>query len=824
MEYSIADIATHSGGIIIRNDLPSNFCISRISIDSRTILNGEETLFFALKGLRHNGHHYIGELIEKKVHILVVSEQIYINAGVNVAIIMVQDTLKALQKLTAYHRSRFNYPVIGITGSNGKTIVKEWLHDLLEESLSVVRSPKSYNSQVGVPLSVWNMHHKNDIGIFEAGISLTGEMEKLESIIKPSIGIFTNIGDAHQENFLNIEQKISEKLYLFRSSEKLIYCADHSFLAPLVLQFCLKMGIKPVSWTLKGGEADIIFRVRTEESFSLLTAVWKKNNHSFHLPFTDSSSVENICHCIATLIALNINPENMAPRISQLSPLAMRLEIKKGTHNTLLINDFYNSDVNSLEIALSVLHQQAEKNNLKKIVILSDIRQSGLQPDELYKKVNLLLMNAGVELLIGIGKIIGKMTENFTIPARFYDSTSDFIRYHTKLNIRESVTLIKGARDFRFEDISSALQLKTHQTVFEINLNTLVDNLNNFRSLIKPSTKIMVMVKAFSYGTGDVEIAKILQYHRVDYLAVAVADEGIDLRNAGISIPIVVMNPERHSFQNIIDYQLEPNLYSTELTGDFISLTKLNAIYEFPVHIKIDTGMNRLGFKTADDLYQLISVLKNNPQIKVKSVFSHLVASDDPLFDQFTIQQIKKFEDMSQILHRGLKYSFDRHILNSAGIERFTGNQYEMVRLGIGLYGITTTNLPLKPIGILRSIVSQVKSVPKGETVGYNRAGIINKPVEIAVVPMGYSDGLDRRLGNSKGMVFIKGEFAPIIGNICMDMCMIEVTGLNVKPGDEVEFFGNHISVQQVASTMGTIPYEILTGISQRVKRIYLQE
>lgn len=824
MEYTIENMALATGGFVLRNDLHPGYTIHNISIDSRTLLAAHHTLFFAIRGQRNNGHHYIPDLLDRDVKVFVVSEPVKIPAYLACAVIQVEDTLEALQKLAGYHRSQFMWPVIGITGSNGKTIVKEWLNDILSSHFSVVRSPKSYNSQVGVPLSVWNMRKENNLAIFEAGISKPGEMEHLEQCIRPTIGILTNIGDAHQENFGSLDIKTAEKLKLFHSADKLVFCADQGRTSQMAERYCNEKEITPISWSLRGEEALIRFRGVTEPSGTRLTADWNENHLEFRIPFTDASSVENACHCFAALVALYAPVEQLALQFAKLTPLAMRLEIKKGVNNCLLLNDYYNSDVNSLEIALSVLNHQAEKDHLTKVAILSDFRQSGYSHGDLYRKVNQMLKDAGIETLIGIGRDLERAEPFFTMKTSMFESTAAFLSRLKTDDFRQAAILIKGARDFHFEEISSALQKKAHQSVFEVHLNTMVDNLNHFRSMLKPETRIMVMVKAFSYGTGDVEIAKILQYQHVDYLAVAVADEGMELRNAGITTPIIVMNPEIHSFQHLIDYHLEPNLYSVSLAADFALVAGQNALREFPVHIKIDTGMNRLGFKTRKELDQLIAILDNHPELKIESVFSHLVASDDPTFDDFTNDQVSKFMELSSYLHRKTGYRAARHILNSAGIERFPHYQFEMVRLGIGLYGVSSTHQPLKPIGVLKSVISQVKEVGEGETIGYSRAGKVVRPSRIAVIPLGYADGLDRRLSNGVGNVWINGKAAPITGNICMDMCMADITEIDAQPGDEAEFFGSHISILDVANAMNTIPYEVLTGISQRVKRVYIQE
>jgi len=799
-----------------------NMEIVQVVTDSRTFFKNENALFFALKGPRHNGHNYVAELLNRSLNAFVVSQPGVISE--NAAFVLVENTTEALQKLAAHHRNSFHFPVVGITGSNGKTIVKEWLHELLSEEFRIVRNPKSYNSQVGVPLSVLLMENHNNLGIFEAGISQPGEMDRLGNIIQPEIGILTNIGDAHQENFSSKEQKTREKLKLFTTSKRLIFCTDDTETAALARGFCSSYNIDPVSWSLKNREAIIQFKKQTENGSTQIEATCGGKIFQFIIPFNDSSSVENACHCFAALWTLSQKPGKILTRFKRLSAVAMRLEIKKGINNCLLINDYYNSDLASLSIALSVLHQQAQKGHLKKQVILSDIQQTGLPQAELYRQVNLLLKQYEIDELTGIGPEITANTESFSAKKEFYVSTQSFAKSMARNRYKNSAILIKGARNFTFEKISALLQQKAHQTVLEIDLNALVHNLNVFKSLLRPSTKIMVMVKAFSYGSGDVEIAKLLQFQNVDYLAVAVADEGVELRQAGIEIPIIVMNPEEHSFQNIIDFRLEPNLYSRELLTAFEKAATENALQQFPVHIKLDTGMNRLGFKTEKEVDEVVAFLINTDRLKVVSVFSHLAGSDDPQLDAFTLRQVECFESLSQKITEKFSYKTDRHILNSAGIERFSEKQFEMVRLGIGLYGVSATGLPLQNISTFKSVISQVKKLAPGETVGYNRNGKVTVETEIAVVPVGYADGLDRKLGNGIGEAYVKNQRVPLIGNVCMDMLMLDVTGLNVQPGDEVEFFGPHISIAEVAQKAATIPYEILTGISQRVKRVYLQE
>lgn len=796
--------------------------ITNIVTDSRSWFKGENSIFFAISGPRNNGHSYIPNLTEKGITAFVVSDSTVINN--KATFILVKNTTAALQKLAAHIRQRQKYPVVGITGSNGKTIVKEWLHQLLAGEFKIVRNPKSYNSQIGVPLSVLLMNRDFDLGIFEAGISLPGEMQNLAEIIKPAIGIFTNIGDAHQEGFISFQQKTDEKLLLFASCKKLIFNADSEIISKSVAEFCKNHSIEKVDWSHTKTVASICFSANKANDSTEISATIKNKKYNFKIPFTDDSSVENACHCFAAASILSSDLNSVLPEFENLYPVEMRLEIKQGINNCLLVNDFYNSDLNSLTIALSVLHQQAAKAHLYKQVILSDIQQTGLPKPELYKQVNKLLTDWKMDEIIGIGTEISRYSELFSMRKSFFDSLADFEKQFNRTRFQSAAILIKGARQFTFEKISQLLQFKAHQTQLEIDLNALTHNLNIFKKLLRPETKIMVMVKAFSYGSGDVEIASLLQYQNVDYLAVAVTDEGVLLRNAGIRTPIIVMNPEQSSFQQIIDYQLEPNIYSIDLLDNFVKIIWQNGLNEFPVHLKIDTGMNRLGFKTNAEIEQVIQMIPENGNVKVQSVFSHLAASDDSSFDAFTREQISRFEEVSALISKSFAYKIDRHILNSAGIERFPEKQFEMVRLGIGLYGISNTGLPLQNIGTLRSTVSQVKKVQSTETVGYSRKGKIANESEIAIVPLGYADGLDRKLGNRNGNAFIHGQRVPIIGNICMDMLMLDVTGLNVKPGEKVEIFGPNITITELAEKAGTIPYEILTGISQRVKRVYLQE
>lgn len=819
---SLTEISRITDGELLGNPDWIQTEINSVITDSRQFHRRSDTIFIALIGPVNNGHHYITDLVEKGLRCFIVSDRDSISE--DAAFILVNDTSIALQNLAAYYRHLFSYPVIGITGSNGKTIVKEWLNYILAEDFRIVRSPKSYNSQIGVPLSVLLMNSNNELGIFEAGISQPGEMEKLNPIIDPDIGVFTNIGDAHQEFFSSLTEKIDEKLLLFQNSRKLICRADDPILYRSVANFCRERSIDGLFWSTKDKQAPLYFDVTYNPETCLINVSVKQKMHHFQIPFTDNSAVENACHCFATLLALNLDPEKFLDRFAALHPVAMRLEIKQGINNCILINDYYNSDLNSLGIALSALKQQAASDTQQKVLILSDIEQTGMSLDLLYEKVNDLLHDWKIDQLVGVGPGISANRSRFTLPSVFFENTGQFLKRFQKTKLHSSAILIKGARRFRFEQISGILQQKAHQTVLEINLNALVNNLNIFRKKLKPSTKIVVMVKAFSYGSGDVEVARILQYQKIDYLAVAVADEGVQLREAGITVPIMVMNPEQDSFQNIIQYNLEPNIYSFDLLQHFAESVFEQGISGFPIHIKIDTGMNRLGFKHMEELTSVLDFLMLNTHLKIQSVFSHLAGSDEVTLDSFTREQFTNFEKAADLIRKNFSYPIDRHILNSAGIERFAEKQYEMVRLGIGLYGVSAGALPLENIGTLKSTISQVKTVNDTESVGYNRKGRVGRESRIAVVPVGYADGLDRKLGNKNGSAFVNGKKVPIIGNICMDMLMLDITDVEATTGDSVEFFGRHISIRELASQVGTIPYEILTGISQRVKRVYIQE
>lgn len=825
--YAISEIEKIVKGICISQIIDTT--INHLLIDSRLLVTPENTVFFAINGKHHNGHNYISALYEKGVRNFIISDKETVISNYSACnFILVPNTLMALQALTAAHRKKFSFPIIGITGSNGKTIVKEWLFQLLHEDKKIVRNPKSYNSQVGVPLSVWQLNNDAELGIFEAGISEPDEMDKLQAIIKPTVGIFTNIGQAHDENFIHQTQKIGEKLKLFSKVNELVYCSDYYGISERILKSGISRDIKLIAWSHKPGEDLYISTTIREDGKTKILATYKSKKIEIVIPFLDDASVENAIHCWALMLYWNYDHALIAKRMLQLTPVAMRLELKEGVNHCTIINDSYNSDFNSLAIALDFINQQKQHN--KRTVVLSDILQSGRDEDSLYQEIADLLKSKGVTRFIGIGNGLIRQKAKFAfIENVFFSSTDEFLKNYTSSMFNNETVLLKGARLFRFEQIGRIIQQKSHETVFEINLNAIIHNLNFFRSLLKPQTKIMVMVKAFSYGSGSFEITNALQFHHVDYLAVAYVDEGIELRKAGVTIPVMVMNPDEQSFDSMIRYGLEPEIYSFRMFEKFKAvLLRVNKTgnYNVSVHIKLDTGMHRLGFDVKD-IPALIKEIKDLEKITVKSVFTHLAAADNPEHDDFTKAQIKSYENSATLISKELNYLVMRHVLNSSGIARFPDYQLDMVRLGIGLYGVDPTETyqkQLENIGTLKTIISQIREVNPPDTVGYSRKGVLNKSMKIATIPIGYADGYSRVLGLGRGKVFINGKMAPIVGNVCMDMCMVDITDIEANEGDDVIIFGNEYPLTSLAKDMETIPYEVITGLSQRIKRIYFQE
>ncbi|MCX6274519.1 MAG: bifunctional UDP-N-acetylmuramoyl-tripeptide:D-alanyl-D-alanine ligase/alanine racemase [Bacteroidetes bacterium] len=825
--YTIQTITSVAKGKLFLN-APKSEGIEELLTDSRKISHAETSLFFALKGDRHDGHRYIEGCVEQGVLNFIVSDFKDEWKSLKANFIVVEDTLNALQLLAKHHREQFSIPVIGITGSNGKTIVKEWLYQLMRDDKNIVRSPKSYNSQTGVPLSVWQLSEEHELAIFEAGLSRPGEMVLLEKIIEPTIGIFTNIGSAHDENFDNQNLKVIEKLKLFQSCETLIYCKDYNTIQLEISKVdFLPRKLKFFSWSRKT-KADLqIGRVSKTSDETEIQGIWQNRFLKIKIPFTDDASIENAIHCWALMLHLGYKSEVVEERMTLLSPVAMRLELKEGINDCSIINDSYSSDIGSLTIALDFLNQQ--KQHDKRTVILSDILQSGKNEAALYGEVAQLLAAKNIDRMIGIGSAIARQQNQFSIPKKFYTDTEDFLRSFSPMDFSDETILLKGARVYGFEKISKALQQKAHETVMEINLNALVHNLNYFRSRLKPDVKLMAMVKATSYGSGSFEIANILQFHHVDYLAVAYTDEGVELRKAGITLPIMVMNPEMQSFETMISYKLEPEIYNFRLLNQLAEVLQKHTGgdgFSFPVHIKLDTGMHRLGFEE-NDINELVIRVKNIRTLKVQSIFTHLAATDESEHDGFTKQQLEKFERMSAQINRAFPYQILRHALNSSGIIRFNEAQFDMVRLGIGMYGFASTwheQRQLQHVATLRTTISQIKNVPAGETIGYSRTAKLTRDTLVATVAIGYADGINRKLSNGKGSMLINGKLAPIIGNVCMDMCMLDITDVPAKEGDEVIVFGADHPATEMSKTLDTIPYEVLTGISQRVKRVYYQE
>ncbi|MEI6455904.1 MAG: bifunctional UDP-N-acetylmuramoyl-tripeptide:D-alanyl-D-alanine ligase/alanine racemase [bacterium] len=857
--YTLSEIADAVKGKLYlsgRND-PE---IEDLLIDSRRLISPEKCLFIAIVSDRNDGHKYIGELYGKGVRAFLVSqwpvspEHDYLKEFPEASFVFAENSLSALQELAGWHRRHFRIPVIAVTGSNGKTIVKEWLSQLLCPELKIIRSPKSYNSQIGVPLSVWKLNPESELGIFEAGISRPGEMERLEEIIRPDTGIFTNIGHAHDEYFFDQKEKVREKLRLFKNASLLIYCADYHLISSCLEESSDYQNLKTFTWS-RHQEADLrITQIEKTAGQTLITAHFHSQTLSVTIPFTDEASVENAIHCWALLLnagghlktskckntkPLLIDQQVIATRMKSLAPVAMRLELKEAINNCSLINDSYNSDINSLGIALDFLSQQNQHK--KRTIILSDILQSGRDKEELYKEIASQLSFKKVDRIIGIGRDISKFADKFPMTGNFFPDTDEFLTHFPLSSFQDETILLKGARLFEFERISHVLQQKAHETVMEINMDALVHNLNYFRSMLKPGVKTMAMVKAFSYGSGSFEIANVLQFNHVDYLAVAYADEGVELRKAGIHLPVMVMSPEEQSLDTLLKFNLEPEIYNMrilKLLDDAIERNHSSNQEKVCIHIKLDTGMHRLGF-AEEEIDALMDFLEGNQKVHIQSVFSHLAASEDTAEDAFTQDQIDKFTKMSNYITQKFSYPVLLHILNSAGTARFPQAQFGMVRLGIGLYGIASSPREkslMRNVITMKTVITQIKRIRTGETIGYNRMGKADKDMVIAIVPVGYADGLNRKLGNGKGKLFIHGKPSPIIGNVCMDLTMLDLgdavnlpgtpeeNQLQVQEGDEVIIFGDEHPVEDLARDMGTIPYEVLTTISRRVKRVYFHE
>lgn len=866
LRYSFGQIASIIKGNIL--NLPGDREIRDLALDSRKIVFPETALFFALRGPRRDGQAFVRDAYEKGVRNFVIADpaaqdipdakggakanaddlendnvamagdsrhglQAIVEDLENANIVAVNDPLAALQQLAAFHRNRFSIPVIGITGSNGKTIVKEWLNQALGDRFAIVRSPKSYNSQIGVPLSVWQLNPSFTLGIFEAGISRPGEMDRLQPIIRPTIGVFTNIGEAHAEGFAGLREKIREKLELFKETKTLVYCKDSLPLHEEIILFRERLsarGLRPfetIAWSRSAGDALLqSLQIEKGNDRTVITAVQGSTPGRIVIPFTDDASIENAIHCWCVLLHLGEPEASIRQKMAALQPVAMRLELKDGINDCSVINDSYSADLSSLAIALDFLGQQTQHD--KHTVILTDFLESGRNEEALYGAIADALDQRRISRFIGIGAGMTAhkraFEKNRNRENLFFDSIHAFKEQFHRLHFAHETILLKGARVFGLEEANELLERQTHQTALEIDLGALLHNLRAHQRLLHPSTKLMAMVKAFSYGSGSYEIAAALQFNKVDYLAVAYADEGVDLRKGGISLPIMVMNPDIHAFSTLAQYHLEPAVYSPRVLRaleDFLDKEGLN---RFPAHLELETGMNRLGF-TQEDIPFLLEAARSD-RFRIQSIFSHLAASEDPAMDDFTNRQASLFRELSDQLKKALDYPVLRHLLNTSGILRHSHLQFDMARIGIGLYGIRSGNeLDLQQVSTLKTAIAQVKSLKAGESVGYGRAGVVSRPSRIATVRIGYADGYPRRLGNGRGKMLVKGALAPTIGNICMDMTMIDITDIpEAGEGDEATIFGKSLPVEQVAAWADAIPYEILTGVSQRVKRVYFQD
>jgi len=824
MNYTIEKVTTLIGA---RRYGCQDAQIGFVLTDSRSLCFPEETLFFALKTERNDGYNYIPDLYRRGVRNFVVEQVPEDREGKYPGsnFLKVVGTREALQRLAERHRDEFNIPIVGVTGSNGKTVVKEWLYQLLSPQMAVTRSPRSYNSQIGVPLSVWLLEESTQLGVFEAGISKPGEMAALRDIIQPTIGVITCLGAAHQENFPSMEAKCKEKLTLFHDTKAVVYPLDDETVTRCVSQYAYRG--EQIAWSVKNPKAALyVSRIEKAGDVTTVSYVFRGKEGQYSLPFIDEASVMNSITCAAVALHIGVSRENLAVRMRTLEPVAMRLEVKEGQHGCTLINDSYNSDINSLDIALDFMNRRPDHKGRKRTLILSDIYQSGISEDSLYENVAELVCKRGVEKFIGIGPQLMAQRERFGVgETAFFRDCQEFLGSEAFAGLHDEVILIKGARQFGFDRLTDLLVQKVHETTLEVNLNAVVDNLNYYRSFMKPETKLVCMIKADGYGAGAVEIAKTLQDHRVDYLAVAVADEGVTLRKNGITSNIMIMNPEMTAFKTMFDYDLEPEVYSFRLLDALVKAAQKEGITGYPVHIKLDTGMHRLGFDPRKDIPELIERLKRQDAIIPRSVFSHFVGSDSSAFDDFSFEQFGLFERGAGELQAAFNHKILRHMDNSAGIEHFPERQMDMCRLGIGLYGVNPVdNSIINNVSTLKTTILQLRNVPAGNTVGYSRKGKIEKDSVIAAIPIGYADGLNRHLGNRRCYCLVNGKRADYVGNICMDVAMIDVTGIDCKEGDPVEIFGDNLPVTVLSDVLDTIPYEVLTGVSNRVKRIYFQD
>ena len=802
--------------------------------DSRSLAIPEQTVFFALTTAHGNGHRYVGRLYDRGVRQFVVSEDApegdvsWQQRCPDAHFYRVENTLEALQQAAARHRNRFDIPVVGITGSNGKTILKEWLYQLVSPDKKVTRSPRSYNSQVGVPLSVMLLTAHTEVAVLEAGISRVGEMARLAHIIQPTIGVLTNIGTAHQEHFSSLEEKLDEKLHLFASAETIVYCADDAMVEQHIRRQYADRRL--MGWSQHNPEAPIyIYGVSRSEqgtSFSCRLNYHDGLCRELSIPFTDEASLHNAVNAFITAFLSGIDIDSLAVRLSQLEPVAMRLEVKEGQRRCTIINDSYNSDVPSLDIALDFMQRRTDALRRHCTLVLSDIDQSGQHDEALYGEVAALIHRRHVDRLVTIGPHLARCRHLFApTETHTFLHTNDFLVSPLLKELHDEVILLKGARRFRFEQLAEQLAEKVHETTLEVDLTALVDNLNHYRSLLHPTTRLMCMIKADAYGAGAIEVAKTLAEHHVDYLAVAVADEGVALRSQGITTSVVVMNPEVAALRTLFDHRLQPEVYSFRILHALIEEGRREGIVNFPIHIKFDTGMHRLGFHPTEDLPRLIDTLHSQRVLLPSSVFTHFAGADDDVFDDFSQQQYDCFMQAADALQATYRHHILRHVNNSAGIEHFPERQLDMCRLGLGLYGVSPRGYHLlHNVTTLHTTILQIRHLPAGETVGYSRRTLLERDSRVAAIPIGYADGLSRKFGNRHAYCIVNGQQAPYIGNVCMDVSMIDVTDIDCKEGDSVEIFGPQLSITKLSDVAQTIPYEVMTAVSNRVNRIYFRE
>lgn len=821
MQYSLQHIAEITNASI--SGKMEDLAIDQVAYDSRKISSAKNTLFFCIRGKNHNGHHHIKEAINKGVTTFVIDETIDAKLTKNATFLSVQNSLHALQTLARFHRLQFKHEVLAITGSNGKTIVKEWINQLLASNFQISRSPKSFNSQLGVPLSILEIEPFHNLAIIEAGISEKNEMDKLASIIQPTTGVFTLIGEAHQQNFSSLEEKLNEKLKLFETCQSIIFPADNQLVYDTIhAQFSNK---KLISFGKNSAATFQIVEQYSGDSSTSISAIFNGKKIELHIPFVDEASVHNALCAYVTATTFIENSTSLTSKLQYLNPVNMRMQLIAGAENTLIINDAYSSDLTSLDIALDFMDKHAEGRN--KTLIISDMEQSGYPKEVLYEKIFEFARNHSVSKIIGIGQDISTFEGKSLDKYSFYKSTEVAVKNIKPSDHSGEIILIKGARKFEFEKLISVLEDKTHETVLEINLDALAQNYHHYKNKLSPHVKMMVMVKASGYGAGAVEVARVLEFCKADYLGVAYVDEGISLRQSGVSLPIMVMNSELNALDRMIDFNLEPEIYSERSLRAFLhALEKKNRNAPYPIHIKLDTGMKRLGFEK-HQISPLIELLKNNKNLFVKSIFTHLVATDNPNHDAFTKTQLNLFEALASQVEKAIGYSAIKHAANTSGIERFENAQYGMVRLGIGIYGVSNDpneQQHLNTVGILKTTISQIKTLQKGESVGYNRNYIAESEIKIATIPLGYADGLRRNLSNGKWSIKVNGQQCPIVGNVCMDMTMIDITHVAASEGDEAIIFDNAESLNGLAKACDTIPYEILTSIPSRVKRVYIGE